>query len=161
MPVDPKQAQTVLRNANSLISWANNQGYLIILVGNEFKKNDWLNIFRNYAAEENSPGSETDERLIQEHGNAYFPKSKSDAFSNTDFEKYLINNKVDNLYIAGMYAEYCVYYTTKAATNRKYQTTVISDALASKNDKDLSKALQIYRKQGIKLATTKELCLEP
>jgi nicotinamidase-related amidase len=84
-----------------------------------------------------------------------FEKNRTDAFSNRRFEQFLVDRQVNELYLAGVDAAYCVYYTALGALNRGYKVTVITDAVRSR--KDMAKVLEMYRRKGIALTTSVQL----
>ncbi len=84
-----------------------------------------------------------------------FEKNRTDAFSNGEFERLLINRQVNELYLVGVDAAFCVYYTALGALNRGYKVTVVTDAVRSRND--MARVLERYRRKGIGVITSEEL----
>ena len=95
-----------------------------------------------------------DRRVKVINGND-FEKNRTDAFSNRQFEQLLIDKQVDELYLVGVDAAYCVYYTALGALNRGYRLTVVTDAVASRHR--MADVLERYRHKGIKVITSEEL----
>jgi len=60
-------------------------------------------------------------------------KNRNDAFSNTNLDQILCNNKVNELYIVGLDAAYCVNKTIEAAQNRNYKINLIHEAVLSES----------------------------
>jgi len=60
-------------------------------------------------------------------------KNRNDAFSNTNLDQILCNNKVNELYIVGLDAAYCVNKTIEAAQNRNYKINLIQEAVLSES----------------------------
>ncbi len=87
-----------------------------------------------------------------------FEKNRTDAFSSRPFEQFLIDNQVNELYLVGVDAAYCVYYTALGALNRGYKVTVITDAVLSR--KKMADVLERYRRKGIAVITSEELISE-
>lgn len=89
---------------------------------------------------------------------------KDDGYSafeatNVHFEKYIKDNNIDTLYIAGIATEYCVKNTALDSVKNGIKTYVIKDAIAavepgSENEKN---ALQELKQAGIEMIETKEL----
>jgi len=103
---------------------------------------------------EGQPGTELDSR-IKVINQDDFTKKISDAFSNPGLEKFLISNQVDELYLTGLDAAYCVYYTALGARQRGYRVTIVRDAVMTrKNMKDI---LKRYEKDGIAFTSSSEL----
>ena len=84
-----------------------------------------------------------------------FEKNRTDAFSNRQFEQLLIDRHVDELYLVGVDAAYCVYYTALGALNRGYKVTVITDTVASRNS--MTTVLERYRRKGIGVIISEQL----
>jgi len=113
-PVDQHQAVEIIANINRLTANISTNKLIPVYIGNEFSKWDLLNIFRNFAAIKGSEGSKMDKRLHVVKQN-YFSKNRSSAFVNSAFEEFLKSNKIDELYVAGLFAEGCVWGTVKDA----------------------------------------------
>lgn len=84
-----------------------------------------------------------------------FEKNRTDAFSSKQFEQFLIDNQVNELYLVGVDAAYCVYYTALGALNRGYRVTVVTDAVLSR--KKMDAVLERYRRKGIAVITSEQL----
>jgi nicotinamidase-related amidase len=84
-----------------------------------------------------------------------------DSFSNPEFENFLKANKVNHVYITGLDAEACVDRTVKAALNRNYEVTVVSNAIAAKSEEKRNVKLWEFEKIGAKVVTTEELLKNP
>ncbi len=95
-----------------------------------------------------------DHRIKVINGND-FEKNRTDAFSNRQFEQLLIDRQVDELYLVGVDAAFCVYYTALGALNRGYKVTVVADAVMSRNK--MEGVLAKYRRQGIGVISSHEL----
>ena len=115
------------------------------------------NFFTRYflkRAIEGQPGVEQDSRIKVINRND-FTKRISDAFSNPRLDEFLVSKRVDEIYLVGLDAAYCVYYTALGALNRGYKVTVVTDAVMTTRDMD--KVLKKYKKHGISVTTTDEL----
>jgi nicotinamidase-related amidase len=95
-----------------------------------------------------------DRRIKVINGND-FEKNRTDAFSNRRFEQLLIDRQVDELYLTGVDADYCVYYTAIGALNRGYRVVVVTDAVASRHK--MADVLERYRRKGIGVMTSEQL----
>ena len=95
-----------------------------------------------------------DRRIKVINGND-FEKNRTDAFSNRQFEQLLIDRHVNELYLVGVDAAFCVYYTALGALNRGYRVTVITDAVMSRNS--MADVLERYRRKGIAVITSEQL----
>ena len=148
LPVDPNQAREIIANINKLTAYTQLNGLTPIYIGNEFSRNDILNIFRNFAAIIGSEGCKIDERLNVVNNN-YFSKNRSSAFTSKRLTAFLKLHNADELYIAGLYGEACVWATVKDAIKLGYRVTVLSDCIASKNDKKRKSVIEKYKKRGV------------
>src|SRR5579859_3773466 len=112
MPIDPQQRAEILPNINRLVQHADQAGWLIVYIGNEFARFDPLNLGRNAAAIKGSAGAalDPDLLLIGEH---YIPKHAGDAFSNPRLLELLRQHNVTGLSICGVFADACVLSTTR------------------------------------------------
>ena len=91
-------------------------------------------------------------KLINEND---FEKNRTDAFSSRQFEQFLIDKKVNELYLVGVDAAYCVYYTALGGLNRGYKVTVVKDAVLSRNS--MTTVLERFRRKGIAVVTSGQL----
>lgn len=146
-PIDKEQIPVITAVVNSLINEFERNGQLIIYVKSEFPKKAIGNRIRHYAAIEGSPGTDIF-RKIRVSGNAIFSKKEPDAFSNTEFEKYLVANQVNKLVITGVYANQCVLYTALGALNRKYQVMFVRNAVGDSSEKEVNRACEEVKKRG-------------
>ncbi len=82
--------------------------------------------------------------IIGEEGQNYYPKFEpkeeefeisgrmgASAFSGTNLDAYLRNNKIENLYLVGYALHVCVESTLREAHDKGYNTTVILDATSA------------------------------
>jgi nicotinamidase-related amidase len=95
------------------------------------------------------------DRRIRIVNNNDFKKNRTDAFANRKLEQFLIDHQVDELYLAGLDAAFCVYYTALGALNRGYKVTVIRDAVMT--GQDMTGVLEKYRRKGIRVLCSSEL----
>ncbi len=84
-----------------------------------------------------------------------FVKNRTDAFSSRELEQFLIDHQVDEIFLVGLDAAFCVYYTALGALNRGYKVTVISDAVLT--GKSLPSTLQLFREKKITVSSSQEL----
>jgi nicotinamidase/pyrazinamidase len=95
-----------------------------------------------------------DRRIKLINGND-FEKNRTDAFSSRQFEQFLLDKNVNELYLVGVDAAYCVYYTALGALNRGYKVTVVKDAVLSRSN--MAKVLARFRRKNIAIATSGQL----
>lgn len=153
-----KNDMNAISSVNDLIRKASEKNIQVVYVRQEFEGlfiRTIIKLFMNGVALKGSPGSAIDKRIEVVSGNI-FSKSKGDAFSNPELDAFMIKNRINELYITGLDAEYCVYTTAKGALNRGYKVNIITDAifLGAKNNWD--SVINKYRKDGINLITAKD-----
>ncbi|MCJ8345233.1 cysteine hydrolase [bacterium] len=157
MPVDQSLVKPLIDQANSIGKSLNAMNIPIIYILNEFKKSDKIgNFFRNNASVKDSYGAQVDDRVMI-FGNLKFSKSKPDSFSNPKLEDFLKVNKINHLLIAGVFSDQCVFYTTKAALNRRYKVTILQDGTASANLKKLKESLDDFKQLGIEVLSKDQI----
>ena len=157
MPVDPDQASQIIETTNSIIGALDRLKLIPVYIGNEFEPDDSIaNWIRNGAAVRGSAGAKLDERL-KIAGNHYFAKNYPDAFSSVKLNQFLTANEIDHIYIVGLYANACVYWTIKGALNRGYRVTVIKDGIADKSNAERDAAIKKFIEQGVHVVSLEGL----
>ena len=84
-----------------------------------------------------------------------FAKNRTDAFSNQQLEQFLIDRQVEEIFLAGLDAAFCVYYTALGALNRGYRVTVVTDAVMT--GRDMARVLRRYREKGITVMNSRDV----
>jgi nicotinamidase-related amidase len=142
------ESEAAIRRINELAERADAIGILVVYIRQE-TSNLLLNLFTGSALAEGTAGTEIDRRIrvVSDH---IFPKSKMDAFSNADFDRFLINNQVNFLYITGLDAAYCVKRTSLAALNRGYEVKLVEDAIISESDELKQASIEEIKAAGAK-----------
>ena len=84
-----------------------------------------------------------------------FAKNRTDAFSNRKLEQFLIDRQVREIFLVGLDAAFCVYYTALGALNRGYRVTVVTDAIMT--GRNMSQVLERYRKKGIEVMNSRDV----
>ena len=149
MPIE-NQVEDLIQTVNCIIDDYNSKGYKIIYINNAFSKYDIANFFRNKASIKGTAGAEIDPRIKIVSENI-FEKKRSSAFSNKDFEEYLINNQINELYMTGLMAEGCVYKTAISGLDRKYTINYIENAVGVWKMKNLEPTKEKLNKKGAKV----------
>jgi nicotinamidase-related amidase len=147
MPIAREQIPALTAVVNSLIDEFERNGQPIIYIKSEFPKIALGNRIRHHAAIVGSPGTNIYGK-IRISGKVVFSKKKPNAFSNPEFEKYLIENQVSQLVITGVYAEQCVLDTALAALDRKYQVKFVRNGVGSLSEQAVNKACDKVKKRG-------------
>jgi nicotinamidase-related amidase len=141
-----KDSDVFISKLNKIIEAANNDGVLVIYTRMNQEMKD-------------TPGSELDSRLKVVDNNIFL-KDTMDAFSASDhkFRNYLAANKqIKELYIVGLDATLCVNETAKAAVNRGYKTTILSDGITTISSKPMNEILNDYKNNGILVTTSNQV----
>jgi nicotinamidase-related amidase len=168
LPLSPYKGKAeYIARLNKIIEAANNKKILIVYVKQGFdglwgKTLSWA-VFCGSDIKGN-PGYKVDKRIVM-LSNYKFSKSQGDSFANPKLDEFLIGQRVNELYLAGLDPEFCVYSTARGALNRGYKVNVISDAILSwrdsicvwTNKNNNERIFEKYRKDGIKLISGKEL----
>ncbi len=152
-PVLFKGVEREIAAINGLIEKAGDSGIKVAYIRQIFDDNIISRLLGGRTIE-GQPGANLDSR-IRVIDNNVFTKKISDAFSNPGLDEFLIQNRVNELYLAGLDGAYCVYYTGLGARNRGYKVFAVTDAILSR--KDMGEILKRYEKAGIGLVTSKEL----
>jgi nicotinamidase-related amidase len=147
MPIAREQIPALTAVVNSLIDEFERNGQPIIYIKSEFPKIALGNRIRHHAAIVGSPGTNIYGK-IRISGKVVFSKKKPNAFSNPEFEKYLIENQVNQLVITGVYAEQCVLDTALAALDRNYQVKFVRNGVGSLSEQAVNKACEKVKKRG-------------
>jgi nicotinamidase-related amidase len=153
MPVAAVQREPVVAAANRAAAAAKARGDAVIAIGNEFRRGDWVNLFRRFAALAGSEGASWDKRVAIA-GAPYFPKWRGSAFCNPDLAVCLRGLGVEEIALAGVFAGGCVSATARDALARGYRVAVLSDAVADRSDAARSRALKQLKHAGATIAAT-------
>lgn len=149
-PVTGTPATGMIATVNRLIEKASESGMEVAYIRQVFSNNL---IVRLHGGKRQ--GRVIVDRRIQMINGNDFEKNRTDAFSNRQFEQFLIDRQVNELYLVGVDAAFCVYYTALGALNRGYRVTVVTDAVMSRNR--MEDVLARYRRKGISVITSKQL----
>ena len=84
-----------------------------------------------------------------------FAKNRTDAFSSRQLNRFLVDRQVDEIFLVGLDAAFCVYYTALGALNRGYRVTIVTDAVMT--GKDMAKVLERYHNKGIAVMNSAEV----
>lgn len=146
--LDSTKSEPLISNVNQIIETANLLKMPVIYIGQEFNNDFISRALLDNKLIKGRPGTKLDARLKMVNS-VYFPKLRSDAFSNPALERYLIENQIQKIYIVGVDAVYCVYKTAVGGVNRDYDVTIVSDAIATGTKKTSAEILEMYKKDRI------------
>jgi len=156
MVMNLQQTDRIIGNINRILSKHGKGDLPVVYITKEFEKNSIVQLLTNNALLPGSPGAGIDPRIRIVGGNR-FVKHVSDAFSNRGLDGFLVKNSVNHLYVAGVDAEYCVDRTVRAALNRNYKVTVISDAVGSGSDGKRDAKISEFERLGMEIITTEQM----
>ena len=140
----------MIATVNRLIDMASESGMEVAYIRQVFSNNLFVRLHGGRRV-----GKVMIDRRVKVINGNDFEKNRTDAFSNRRFEQLLIDRQVDELYLTGVDADYCVYYTALGALNRGYRVVVITDAVASRHN--MAEVLERYRRKGIAVMTSEQL----
>jgi nicotinamidase/pyrazinamidase len=149
-PVTRPPTSGMLFTVNRLIDKAAESGMEVAYIRQVFSNNLFVRLHGG-----RRQGRVVIDRRIKVINGNDFEKNRTDTFSSRQFEQFLIDSHVDELYLVGVDAAYCVYYTALGALNRGYKVTVIKDAVMSR--KSMPSVIERYRRKGIAVITSEEL----
>jgi len=96
-------------------------------------------------------------RWVNVVNNHDFVKNRTDAFSCRKLEQFLIDRQVNEIFLVGLDAAFCVYYTALGGLQRGYQVTVVTDAVMT--GKNMGQVLKRYYEKGITVKSSQEVIL--
>lgn len=157
-PFPYEDSKQLIATVNTIIEAASRKKIMIVYIRQEFD-GVWgrlfSKVFAGGTAIKGNPGTELDKRLAI-LSNHILPKPKGDAFSNPKLDELLIEHRVDEVYLVGLDAEFCVHATAQGALNRGYTVTIITDGIALQAKKKWTTLLEQYQQEGIRLMLNQE-----
>lgn len=153
LPIGRTQIASVIAAMNEALQCAERQKHDIIYIENAFAPFDPLNLLRNFAAVENTPGAMLDSRILRVVSAAHFVKRRRDAFSNKELSLHLATRGVTDLIVGGVHADACVAATVKTAIRRGFRVTVLADAVGAVTAERRDRACADLARFGAKLTT--------
>jgi nicotinamidase-related amidase len=154
LPVDRLGAEAVIRAANDILSKRVLAGALPVFVVNEFPREAHIaNFFRKGAAVAGSAGAMIDPRIENVGSARGFTKAAPSAFTNSELEKYLHAEGVEELHVLGVFAEGCVRSTVADAVKLGFTVIVHAQAVATNRPWKKRFALWAMRRAGAKIYT--------
>ena len=157
-PFPYKDSEKLITTVNKIIGEAAKKNIIIAYIRQEFEGLIGRTISKlvgHGTAIKGNPGSEFDKR-INIISNHYFTKPMPDAFTNPKLEQFLIEHQINELYLIGLDAAGCVYFTAKGALKRRYSVYIIKDGIALLEEKKWDSLLEKFEKDGITLISSQE-----
>lgn len=132
-------------------------GVEAVYIRQEFRRGSLLSYLAPMFPVEGEPGTGINPAVYRQ-GARIFTKSRADAFTNPELQRYLDSRRVGTLYITGLAAEACVQSTLRGAAARGYTVFVIPEAVASmKGGAPDRERLAKYESYGAKIVPLVEL----
>jgi nicotinamidase/pyrazinamidase len=129
-----RQSGPFIEKVNQVITLAQSKNMPVIYIRQE-GTDKLFNILAKNLLAPGDPSAALDPRVKVAAG-PVFTKEKMDAFSNPKIEQFLKDNGINHLYVTGLSATACVDRTIKAALNRGYAVTPITDAIIGEKVKN-------------------------
>lgn len=152
-PVRGRSFEAMIKTINLLVEQFSASGMEVAYVRQVFGNNLIVRLHGGRILSERME-PRLDRRLLVAKDNC-FSKNRTDAFANKRLEQFLIDRQVDEVFLVGVDAAFCVYYTARGALNRGYRVTVVKDAVLSR--RPLAEVFARYSARGIRLAAASEL----
>ena len=147
-----RDGDRIVAAANALLAQAEEKGVLVVYIQNVVD-NPLVSLLVGGINAPGSPGTEMDRRFVKKPTARTFTKNRADTFSNPALDSYLRENQVDQLFLVGLDAAYCVNATTMGALNRGYKVTIFSDGLATESSKTIEALSAQWRQAGAQVKT--------
>lgn len=158
-PFPYKTSEILIATVNKIIEVASKRNMIIVYIKHEFEGllgRTISKVFCKGIAIKGNPGTEIDKRVII-MSDYIFSKSKPNAFSNLNLEAFLSNHQVNELYIVGLDAAFCVNATAKGALKKGYKVSIIKDGIALLKENRWDDLMKNYEQGGITLITSEEI----
>lgn len=149
-PFYKKNSDRLIEKINHISDIFKKRNSLILYIRSEIS-NPLINLLDNSYAK-GSLGAEFDKRLKLNSG-LKIVKIGNDSFIDTDLDSILTHNKINELYIVGLDAAYCIYITSKAAKNRNYHINLIEEAILSESEAMKDSMMLNFKNRGIKIVS--------
>ncbi|WP_373845504.1 cysteine hydrolase family protein [Clostridium sp.] len=157
-PFPYKDSERLITIVNKIIDDAYKKNILTVYIRQEFD-GFWGKIISKVVghgtAIKGKPGTEFDKRIniMSKH---CFSKPMPDAFSNSRFEAFLAKQQIRELYLVGLDASGCVYFTAKGALKRGYNVSIIKDGIVLLAENKWDSLLNKFKQDGITLISSDE-----
>lgn len=150
--------KTVIKNTKKLIAYFKNKKWPVIYIQDfhtdkndpEFKK------FGSHAMK-GTKGAEYVKELKPSKKDILIRKKRLSAFFGTNLDKILKQKKIKEIYLVGIFTEYCVLSTAIDGFMRDYKVFVINDAAGTFNFKSHQAALKIMSDNSAEIIKIEEI----
>lgn len=157
-PFPYKNSEQLISTVNKLIDEASKKNIPVIYIRQEFDSligKTISKLFGHGTAIKGNLGTEIDKRIniISDY---IFTKSMPDAFTNTKLELLLDELKINEVYLVGLDAAACVYFTAKGALKHGYKVSIIKEGIALLAEKKWDSLLKKFECNGIPLIDSQD-----
>ncbi|KEO71810.1 isochorismatase family cysteine hydrolase [Anditalea andensis] len=142
-----KHSEELIEKINYISDNFENKNSLIIYIRSEIS-NPLINLLDNSYAK-GSLGAKFDKRLKLFDSGLKVVKIGNDSFLDTELDHILISNKINELFIVGLDAAYCINITSEAAQNRHYYVSIIEEAILSESKAMKDSMIMDFRNREI------------
>lgn len=98
--------------------------------------------------------------IIKSKSDIIIKKTRMSTFSNINFNRSLINNKVDTLIITGVYSHSCVSLTAIDASEKDHNVIIAKDATYSYREDEARMMLDFIKRLGERVLDNKSIIEE-
>jgi nicotinamidase-related amidase len=144
--VDSLLTDSLIKSVNRNIHAAVSAGIPVVYIVNEWT-NPFVNYFTHNVCKKGGPGTWLDPR-VDIVDSLLFHKSVPNSFSNKDFQRFVDEQGVKEIYISGIMVEGCVGSTARHSLKRGLTTKLIVPAIGSSLAAKLKKGIAALIRQG-------------
>ncbi len=143
-------SEELINNINSAIEYGVDNDMEIIYIVQEYNRNPWDQIVAFGKFTKGTDSVILDDRLdiVSE---VKFTKNRSDTFSNSDFEEYLVKENIDTIYLLGVDAYACVMRTAQGGVNRGYGVIAVKDCIGTQMANGAEGAFTVMDSLGVEI----------
>lgn len=150
--------KTVIKNTKKLIAYFKDKNWPVIYIQDfHTDRNDPEFVKFGCHAMIGTKGVEYVKDLEPDKKDILIRKKRLSAFFGTKLDKILKQKKIKEIYLCGIYTEYCVLSTAIDGLTRDYEVFIIKDAVGTKNMRRHKMGLEIMVDDGADLIKTKKL----
>jgi len=152
-------SQEVIKNSKKLVDHFKKKSWPVFYI-QDFHT-DWkdpeFKLFGCHAMK-GTKGVEYVKELKLEKKDILIRKKRLSAFFGTNLDKRLKQKKIKEIYLCGIYTDFCVLATVIDGLMRDYQVMVVEDAVGTSNPERQKRGLNIMVDDGADLIKTKKTC---
>ena len=160
-------SQNLITNTKYFLDYARSNGIKVIHVKVNYEKgypeikNSKMPMYQGMEQMnvliKGDPGAEIVDELKPLDGEAVLIKSRINPFTNHEFHKVLIENKIDTIILAGVATNFAVEEAARTAAQADYRVIVLKDCCASMNKEMHDFAINVILPNFATVTSSKEL----